>query len=97
MDIQMTPLTTGRDKGKDMQKQKTGTVWIILGAIGFIVGIVLTATLVGSICGLPIVIGSIPLMIYGAVQNHKWKMEKLADSIKEGLREGLNDKEIKNR
>jgi hypothetical protein len=80
-----------------MQNQKTGTIWIILGAIGFIVGILLTATLVGLICGLPIIIGSIPLLIYGAMQNHKWKMDKLTESIKEGLREGLNDKEIKNR
>ena len=63
--------------------------------VGFILGIVLSATLLGAICGLPIILGSIPLVIYGAVQNHKWKMEKLAESIKEGLREGLSDQEKK--
>lgn len=49
----------------------------------------------GSIWIILGMVGSIPLVIYGAVQNHKWKMEKLAESIKEGLREGLSDQEKK--
>lgn len=77
-------------EGTQMPKLQSGGIWIILGMIGFVIGGILSVTMVGAICGLPFIIGSIPLIIYGTIKNHKWKMQKLSDSIKEGIKEGMD-------
>jgi hypothetical protein len=78
-----------------MAKENTGIILIVLGFSGLVLGLILSATVLGAVCGIPIVIAALPVIIYGYVQHHKWKMAKLAESVKEGIREGLSDQEKK--
>jgi hypothetical protein len=70
-------------------------MWIIIGGIGMFLGFILSLTGIGLICGLPIIIGSLPIMIYGGYKYRQHQLNQLKESIRSGIVEGSQVQQAK--
>jgi hypothetical protein len=64
-------------------------LWMCFAGSGLIIlGIVISMTVIGMICGIPMVIVGIPLTIYGGLKYRKHQLNELTKSIREGIVQG---------
>lgn len=54
-------------------RRSTGVILIASGSIGLFIGLVLSASFVGAICGVPLILVCIPMMIWGYLMKAKDK------------------------
>ena len=54
-------------------RRSTGVILIASGSIGLFIGLVLSASMVGAICGIPLILVCIPMMIWGYLMKAKDK------------------------
>lgn len=59
------------------------------GAFLLVIGVLLSASLVGACLGIPLVIVGLPLSIWGTVWTYQARNQKQAEAIAEGIRNGL--------
>jgi hypothetical protein len=67
----------------------SGWGFIIAGMICFLFGMLLSLTLIGAIIGIPLAIGGAGLAIYGRVRHQQWVMQKLTESVRVGMVQGM--------
>jgi len=61
---------------------------VILGNIGLLIGLLLSFTFIGAICGIPIIFATVPLVIWGGVKMRQAAMDEVKDAIRSGIVEG---------
>lgn len=71
-----------------MANSGSGLVWFASGFVMMMVGILISATVIGAICGVPMIIAGIPMCLYGGFKQRRHSLEKLTESIRTGIVEG---------
>ncbi len=66
-------------------KDATGTVFIAIGIIGLSVGVGISATGIGAICGIPLVLLAFIPFIWGMLMRAKAKREREESYLREGM------------
>ena len=55
-------------------------------------GFLLSATVFGAVCGIPMILIGLPLSIFGGIRYRKYQLEALKNSIREGIVEGFQQR-----
>lgn len=70
-------------------KPRSSGLWFLLGGAGMtFLGLMLSATVIGAICGIPLLLAGVPMLIYGSVRYRQHQLEQLKQSIREGIVDG---------
>ena len=73
------------------QKFVWGLVITFSGLGFFLLGALLTSTFIGAIIGIPMILVSIPLFIWGAVWSFQGQTQKQQESITAGVERGIRE------
>jgi predicted membrane metal-binding protein len=66
-----------------------GIIFLITGWVLFLVGILISFTVVGACLGIPMALVGLPLWIWGAVWAWQGKVKRAEEAIATGVRQGI--------
>jgi len=76
-----------------MASKGSGIAMLIIGLSLFLLGALVSMTVLGGCIGIPMVLVGIPLAIVGGFQYRKANLEELKNSIHDGIATGIQNKE----
>lgn len=85
-------LSSAPHGGYVSSRPSSGWALIITGAIFTLIGFLLSATIIGAIIGVPLLIAGIPMLIYGRIQFQRRVMWDLKESVRVGVVQGMPTK-----
>jgi hypothetical protein len=69
-----------------MASQTNGIIFAVIGAGCVLFGALISLTGIGLLCGIPMIIAGIPLMMFGGIQIRQGTIQA---GVRDGLRQGL--------
>jgi hypothetical protein len=75
-----------------MTKQGTGLLCGLSGSLLIMIGLLLTLTVFGAVCGIPMILAGFPLAIFGGIRFRQYQVESLKEGIRQGIVEGAQNR-----